>query len=260
MPHLNSAIWPYLSCRRVGFNARIIAHQTSSRAAILTVLCAIMLTACQTLPPAGTTTPQITTANATIAHNGERYIVDTTASEIRLLVYRDGPMARVGHNHVMVGQVRGELNVSDTAADSSFSIEIPVESLQVDAPALRAEEGQEFAATVSDQSRKDTRDNMLGADVLDAAHYPNIRIESTALLGPRWNPDVSARITVRGKSIDLKFPAAVFEHDDTLTVIVAFRVLQTNLGITPYSILGGALTVRNAIDIRMRLVANPAAD
>ena len=199
-------------------------------------------------------------SNATATHNGKRYIVDPTASEIRLLVYRDGPMARVGHNHVMVGQVRGEISVSDTAAASSFSIEIPVESLQVDAPALRAEEGEEFAATVSDQARKGTRDHMLGADVPDAAHYPRIRIESTALLGPRWNPNVSARIAVRGKTSDLKFPAAVFEHDDTLTVIAAFRVLQTNLGITPYSILGGALTVRNAIDIRMRLVAKPAAD
>jgi hypothetical protein len=38
-------------------------------------------------------------------------------------------------------------------------------------------------------------------------------------------------------------------------VIAAFRVLQTDLGITPYSILGGAVTVRDAIDIRVRLVA-----
>ena len=167
-------------------------------------------------------------------------------------------MARVGHNHVMVGQVHGELSVSDTAADSSFSIEIPVESLQVDAPALRAEEGEEFAAIVSNQARKGTRDNMLGADVLDAAHYPLIRIESTALLGPRWNPNVSARITVRGKTSDLKFPAAVFEQNDTLTVIAAFRLLQSDLGITPYSILGGAVTVSNAIDIRVRLVARSA--
>ena len=222
------------------------------------MLCAVLLTACQTLPPAGTTTTPVTTANATTAHNGNRYIVDPQASEIRLLVYRDGPMARVGHNHVMVGQVRGELSVSDTAADSSFSIEIPVESLQVDAPALRAEEGEEFAAIVSDQARKGTRDNMLGADVLDAAHYPLIRIESTALLGPRWNPNVSARITVRGKTSDLKFPAAVFEQNDTLTVIAAFRLLQSDLGITPYSILGGAVTVSNAIDIRVRLVARSA--
>jgi polyisoprenoid-binding protein YceI len=101
---------------------------------------------------------------------------------------------------------------------------------------------------------------MLGPDVLDAAHYPLIHIESVALRGPRWNPDVNARITVRGKTSELEFPAAVFEQGDTLTVIAAFRVLQTDLGMTPYAILGGAIKVRDAIDIRMRLVARAAAD
>jgi hypothetical protein len=45
-----------------------------------------------------------------------------------------------------------------------------------------------------------------------------------------------------------------------LTVIAAFRVLQSKLGITPFSILGGAIRVRDAIDIRIRLVARPAAN
>lgn len=218
----------------------------------------MVLSACQTLPPAEITPPA--PANVTASPTAKRYLVDPQASGIRLLVYRDGPMARVGHNHVMAGTVRGEVNVADMAAASSFVIEIPVESLEVDAPAWRAEEGEEFAAAVSDQARKGTRDNMLGADVLDAAHFPLIRIESDALLGPRWNPDVAARITVRGKTSHVKFPAAVFEQNGALTVIAAFRVLQSELGIRPYSILGGAVTVRDAIDIRVRLIARPAAD
>lgn len=224
------------------------------------VMCAVALSACQTLPPAGIAPAPTTTTSVAAFPDGKRYIVDPQASEIRLLVYRDGPMARVGHNHVMAGSVRGELRVSDTAAASSFRIEIPVESLEVDAPALRAEEGDEFSATVSDPARKGTRDNMLGVDMLDAAHYPLIRIESVALLGPRWNPDVTARITVRGKTSELKFPAAVFDGHGLITVIAAFRVLQSDLGMKPFSILGGAVTVRDAIDIRVHLVARPAAD
>ncbi len=241
----------------------MIAHRTSFRAAMravmLAVVCAVMLTACQT-PPAATATAAPASAIPAASLSGKRYLVDPEASQIRLLVFRDGPMARVGHNHVMAGQVRGELYVSDTAAASGFRIEIPVESMQVDASAPRAEEGDEFAATVSEQARKGTRDHMLGPDVLDAARYPLIRIESVALRGPRWNPDVSARITVRGRTSELEFPAAVFGQGDTLIVVAAFRVLQTDLGITPYSILGGAIKVRDAIDIRVRLVARPTAD
>jgi polyisoprenoid-binding protein YceI len=222
------------------------------------MLCALALSACQALPPA-VTAPAVA-PSAPESHIGKRYIVDPQESEIRLLVYRDGPMARFGHNHVMTGKVRGEIYVSDGAAASSFRIEIPVGSFAVDAPALRAEQGEEFSASVSDQARKGTRDNMLGADVLDAAHYPTILIESGTLLGPRWSPDVTAHITVRGKTSELEFPAAVFEQPGSLTVIAAFRVLQSKLGITPFSILGGAIRVRDAIDIRIRLVARPAAN
>jgi polyisoprenoid-binding protein YceI len=129
----------------------------------------------------------------------------------------------------------------------------------VDAPLPRGEEGEEFSAHVSDQARKGTRDNMLGPDVLDALHYPEIRIESDSLVGPRWNPSVTAHITVRGNRSELQFPAAVIEQSGSLTVIAAFHVLQSDLGIKPYSVLGGAIRVRDAIEIRVRLVARPAS-
>ena len=226
------------------------------------MLFAFILSACQaplTQVPS-TQQPGETAAPSGPDSHGKRYTVDTHESEIRLLVYRDGPMARFGHNHVIAGTVRGEIRVSDTASDSGFRLEIPVESLSVDEPLLRAEEGEEFAATVSDQARKGTRDNMLGADMLDAAHFPLIRIASDRLAGPRWNPTVTAHVTVRGRKSELDFPAAVVEQAGSLTVIAAFTILQSNLGIVPYSILGGAIRVRDAIDIRVRLVARPAAD
>ena len=212
------------------------------------------------MPTPAENVPLASSPGAPATREGKRYIVDTQASEIRLLVYRDGPMARFGHNHVMIGQVRGEISVSDSAAASGFRLEIPVESFAVDAPLPRAEEGEAFSATVSDQARKGTRDNMLGPEVLDAAHYPLILIESDSLVGPRWNPGVTAHITLRGTSSELKFPAAVIEQPGSLTVIAAFHVLQSDLGIKPFSVLGGAIRVRDAIDIRVRLVARPAAN
>ena len=225
---------------------------------VLAALFALVLTACQTTPP-DETSSAAAPAGAATAQVGKRYIVDSQASELRLLVYRDGPMARFGHNHVMTGQVRGELSVSDSAAASGFQIEIPVASLEVDVPAARAEEGAEFAAPVSEQARKGTRDNMLGADVLDADHFALIRIESDALLGPRWNPGVTAHITVRGNTSEVKFPAAVFEQPGVLTVIASFQVRQSDLGLKPFSVLGGAIRVGDSMDIRVRLVARPAA-
>lgn len=184
-----------------------------------------------------------------------RYRVDPQASEIRLLIYRDGPLARFGHNHVVVGRVHGEIRAGDTAAASGFRLEIPVDSLVVDPPAARAEEGDEFAAQVSEPARRDTRENMLGADMLDAAKHPLVLIESIALVGPQWAPTVTARVTLRGVVRDLRFAAAVLRQDDMLAVVAAFRINQSEFGIEPFTALNGGLRVRDALDIRVRLVA-----
>jgi polyisoprenoid-binding protein YceI len=170
-------------------------------------------------------------------------------------VYRDGPLARFGHNHVFIGRVEGEIRAGDTAAGSAFRLEIPVASLAVDPPAARTEEGADFAAEVSEQARRGTRENMLGEEVLDAGRYPLIRIASVALTGPGWNPTVTARVTLRGATRDLRFPAAVFRQGDTLTVIASFQISQSAFGIEPFTTLNGGLRVRDAVEVRLRLAA-----
>ena len=194
-------------------------------------------------------------AEVNIPAGAPHYRVDPQASEIRLLVYRDGPLARFGHSHVVVGRVHGEIRAGDAAAASGFRLEIPVDSIAVDPPAARAEEGDEFAAQVSEPARRDTRENMLGADVLDAARHPLLRVESIALVGPQWGPTVTARVTLRGVTRDLRFAAAVLRQDDTLVVVAGFRIRQSEFGIEPISALNGGLRVRDALDIRVRLVA-----
>lgn len=219
-----------------------------------------MLAACQTLPPPEESAALRVPVDIGVAlpADAPRFIVDQEASEIRLLVYRAGPLARFGHDHVVTGRVRGEIRAGVGAAASGFRLEVPVESFVVDLPAARAEEGGDFATEVSAPARRDTRDNMLGKDVLDAANYPSIRIDSLALVGPRWNPTVLARVALRGATRDLRFPAAVIQRDDLLTVVASFRVRQSDFGVTPFATLGGGLLVRDLIDIRIRLVARRA--
>jgi hypothetical protein len=222
-----------------------------------------MISACQTTPQTSSVSQAAvapSVSNAVRVVIGKRYIVDAQASEIRLLVYRDGPMARFGHNHVLQGIVHGEIRVAELAADSVFRIDIPVDALQVDPPAARAEEGPEFAASVSDPARQGTRENLLGPDVLAAALYPLIRIESLSLSGPRWNPVVKANVTLRGVQTPIEFSAAVLEQRDSLMVIASFPLSQSSLGLKPFSVLGGAISVQDRIDVRMRLVARMAAD
>ena len=217
----------------------------------------LLAAACQTLPPPGDSAVLAEPARAevNVPSGAPRYAVDPHGSEIRLLVYRGGPLARFGHNHVIVGRVQGEIRAGDAAAASGFRLEIPVESFAVDPPAARAEEGDDFAAQVSEAARRDTLENLLGRDVLDAAKHPLIRIESIALAGPDWNPTITARVTLRGVMRDLRFAAAVLRQDDMLAAVASFRINQSEFGIEPFSALNGGLLVRDPLDIRIRLVA-----
>jgi polyisoprenoid-binding protein YceI len=218
----------------------------------------LLSAACQTVPPRASETavlPEPVRGEAVLPAEARRYSVDPQASEVRVLVYRDGPLARFGHNHVIVGRVQGEMRAGDTTAASGFQLEVPVDSFVMDPPAMRAEEGEEFAAEVSEPARRATRENMLGKDGLDVAQHALIRIGSIALVGPVWNPTVTARVTLHGVVRDLRFPAAVFLDGDMLTVVASFRIRQTDFGIQPFSALNGGLLTRDALDIRLRLIA-----
>jgi polyisoprenoid-binding protein YceI len=235
-------------------NRRFRAWQTRSPRLLFLLL---LLAACQDLPPARDTAVTVAQAHAgvKVPANTPRFLVDPDASEIRLLVYRAGPLARFGHNHVITGRVRGEIRAGERADDSGFRLEIPVESFIVDASKARAEEGEDFAAEVSEQARQATRENLLGKDVLDSARQPLIEVDSVALAGPRWNPTVLARVKLRGVTRDLRFPAAVVQQGDLLTVVATFRIRQTDFDLIPFTVMGGGLRVRDAIDIRLHLVA-----
>jgi polyisoprenoid-binding protein YceI len=232
---------------------RGLLRQTGAIALLFPLLLAA---GCQTAPPRETAVLAAPVpAEASLPTAAARYIVEPDASEVRVLVYRAGPLARFGHNHVVIGRAQGEIRIGDTAAQSGFRLEVPVETLAVDPPAARAEEGEDFAAEVSGPARRATRDNMLGGDVLDAARHPTIRIASIALAGPAWNPTVMARVTLRGATRDLRFPAAVFQSGDALAVIASFRIRQTEFGIEPFAALNGGLRTGDALDIRIRILA-----
>lgn len=226
--------------------------------ALLTGL--LVLAGCQaTKPPPGTEAPAAAQApalrQAPALPEAPAYDVDYQASEVRVLVYRGGALAKLGHNHVMVAPLHGELRAGTDTAHSGFHLEFRVDELDVDPVTARAEEGEAFATTVSDQARKGTRTNMLGERLLDAEQFPHVEIDSVSLEGPLWNPDVTANVTLHGTTATLTFPAAVVAHDDTLTAIARVPLAVSDFGIEPFSILGGGLQVEDRLDVRVRVVA-----
>jgi hypothetical protein len=87
----------------------------------------------------------------------------------------------------------------------------------------------------------DTRHNMLSAEVLNAQAHPRIIIRSIGVSGPRWQPDMTVEITLRGHTRVTTVPVALEIANDHLIASGRFRLLQTEFGIQPFSALGGNL-------------------
>ncbi|MDE2196097.1 MAG: YceI family protein [Gammaproteobacteria bacterium] len=198
------------------------------------------------LPPP----PPLMTAGAV------HYVIRSELSEVRFLVYRAGPLAAFGHNHVIrAGSVRGDIYLNHNFDLSGFTLTLPVAGLRVDEPADRAVEGADFAAQPAAAAIAGTAKNMLGPALLDAARYPDIRVRSVQLVGPEWGPEVTVRIELRGTQRELSVPVALNACGGQLTVTGTFAFRQTDFGIRPFSILGGGLRVADTVKVRFHIVA-----
>ena len=191
--------------------------------------------------------------------NAVRHEILPDLSDIRFLVFRAGPLARFGHNHVIQAKnIRGEIYLAPDIHQSSFYIEIPVGDFLVDAEEARLDEGEEFSPQPDEDAIAGTSRNMLGEKVLDAARYPMIEIKSLALTGPAWGMDITMRIKMHAVERDIVVPSAVEYSNDKLVATAFFSINQTDFGITPMSVLAGGLQVQDAIKVRMRIVAGKA--
>ncbi len=184
------------------------------------------------------------------------YAIDADRSTIALRVYRAGRLAKLGHNHVITSaNESGHAWTNGTPATSGFEIRMAVADLVVDDPAARAAAGSDFPGELSEAARDGTRANMLRAEVLDGERYPEIMVRAGSLSGTWDQPTVAASVTLKGQTRTIDLPLAIVRTDDAIVARGSFSVLQSDFGITPFSIGGGAIAVADAVDISFEIRA-----
>lgn len=216
---------------------------------MLFVFALFFLVACSTPPKPAEVISQ--PAVASEIPSGQLYRIDTQQSALRIVAY---PKGRFGHAHVIGGDVlHGQLSLPANHHQVWFDMAIKVADLQVDKPDWRRDEGLE--PDMSSQAIKGTRDNMLSKKLLNANQYPEIRILSTQVSGPFWQPDIKAAITLAGTTREMTVPVSVNSIENRLTVTGQLHLSQTDFGIEPFTALGGILGVADKILIRFRIHA-----
>ncbi len=175
--------------------------------------------------------------------------VDSRESLVVIEVRRSGSLARLGHDHVVAGhEVGGYVAPDEGRAD----LYVALARMQVDEPALRKEAG--FDTQPGESDIEGTRSNML-EKVLEADKFPFALIGVSGANTMRGEVTLNVAITLHGSTRTLQVPAEIEADAEKMSVTGRFSFEQSDFGITPYSLLGGAIAVKNGVELRFRIIA-----
>lgn len=195
------------------------------------------------------------------------YVIDAARSRLLVYAYRDGALKRMGHDHVIASHDLAGFVRQDPSGGAQVSftgdLYLPLAGLTVDEPALREQAG--FETEPSEEDRVGTRGNMQKS--LEAAVYPFVSaslstpgLSSSALASAiTIETVITVELNLHGVVRQLTVPVTAELKAGTLTASGKFEVTQSDFGIQPFSVLGGALAVRDTVDVSFEIFADPAA-
>lgn len=165
----------------------------------------------------------------------EEHAIDTQQSRLIVHAYKTGLFSGFAHDHEIEAPIaRGNVDLKNRHVELEFD----VERMKVLDPKESTDKREEIQKT------------MLSDKVLDAAQYPKIQFASRAVRETAdGSYDVDGDLTLHGTTRPVKFPVKV--RDGIFSGKVP--VTQTKFGIKPVSIAGGAVKVKDVVDIQFEV-------
>ncbi|HEY1305060.1 MAG TPA: YceI family protein [Vicinamibacterales bacterium] len=164
--------------------------------------------------------------------------IDVRHSTVTIFVSKSGLFSALADDHVIRAPIASG-TISDTPP-LEIALRIQAGDLAVVDPNL------------DEKKKADVRTRMLGPEVLDAAEFPTIVFESTAIEPAgdnRWT--VSGRVTIRGVTRDVRFPAV----RETGRYRASTILKQRDFGIQPIRVAGGTVRVKDEIRLEFDIAA-----
>ena len=177
-------------------------------------------------------------------------------SRIDIVVRREGPLARFGHDHaISVRKAAGFILLGETPAESALAeLRFRVDDLAIDTAELRARYTLDTKPDAADIEA--TRENLL-EKVLEAGRWPyiSIRMSDFRLEGEAYSALVET--LVRGSVSSKRQVFQLVSEDGGVTARGSLTIRQSELGIEPFSVLGGGLRVADPMEVHFILRGNP---
>jgi polyisoprenoid-binding protein YceI len=221
-------------------------------AALLLVACAPQRETPITVEPSPL--PRLEAAYRALREQGvPSYRIDPAQSHVTIRVSRTGSLARLGHDHLVVGrQLQGWVAMPADGRKGQADLVLGLTELEVDDAEARRTAGMEGTLNPADVAG--TRTNMLGP-VLEAEQYPWVLVHAEPLLSAGALL-LAVDIRLHGQQQRLEIPVRLQQDAAGLSIRGGFSLRQSDFGITPYSVMGGALRVEDRIDLQFSLQAS----
>jgi polyisoprenoid-binding protein YceI len=165
----------------------------------------------------------------------QRTPIDPTHSTVTVRVYKSGLFSGLAHDHEIQAPVAaGSIDAREKAVQISFKV---ADMKVIDTSASQSER-QEIEAT------------MKGPKVLDVAQFPEISFASIRVASSGSDrSEVTGMLKLHGVSREIAVPVVL--HDGKYSGSVTLK--QTDYGITPVKIAGGAVKVKDEIVIEFNV-------
>lgn len=183
------------------------------------------------------------------------YHLTPGSSNIDIIAGREGPMARFGHDHVIsLYDAEGFLAISEPFSGSLADIRFRVADLEVDEAGKRQQ--YRLDSKPDSDDIESTRRNMLYR-VLEAEQWPFIFISISDIASSQngWSADVELR--VKDHVYRDRLPFNLTMTAGTARVSGEMKLKQSELGLQPFSVLGGGLRVADELRIHFDLTGYP---
>jgi len=219
---------------------------------------ALVAAGCAPVPPAAPPKPAPAGApdleaayyRDAVQRGAKVYGAEPGDSLVVVRVYRGGRLAKLGHDHVVsTRDLHGFVDADQGRGD----FYVAVDGLAVDDPAQRAAAG--FESTPSESDIAGTRSNML-EKVLESDRFPFVvlRVRSVE------QGTLQGELALHGVTRPLRIPAKIDTAAERIEVSGSFALKQTDFGIEPFSVLGGAIAVQDRVDLSFTIRAGRMTD
>jgi YceI-like domain len=183
------------------------------------------------------------------ARGSSVFQIDPARSLLVIVVRRGGSLTQFGHDHVIASHdVAGFIAPGEGRAD----LYVPLDALVVDESALRSEIGLDTQPSAADIAG--TRRNML-EKVLETDRYPYATITVNDHSAGGSAQPLRVAIALHGTTRSIEAPVQFRSAGDEVAATGSLAIDQSQFGIAPFSILGGAIAVQNRVNITFQVVA-----